>query len=180
MIIYFVYCAIICWLGCFLVVIVWVGLEVVNNGIILATDNCGRTTGEAYVQFVDKETAEAALLKHKEKIGHRLVGDPKFSFIILVRTILEGWMGLGWAVLGLYMVRMGEVGINIYIYHSPSYCSYLPFTYLFILNFVHVSLNLWLNFRNIYRWWCPMFDVVPGKQSRAPFELTWRALRIIP
>uniref|UniRef100_A0A0A9YEN4 Heterogeneous nuclear ribonucleoprotein H2 n=2 Tax=Lygus hesperus TaxID=30085 RepID=A0A0A9YEN4_LYGHE len=49
------------------------GLEVLSNGIIMATDNNGRTTGEAYVQFVDKETAEAALLKHKEKIGHRYI-----------------------------------------------------------------------------------------------------------
>ncbi|XP_014253054.1 heterogeneous nuclear ribonucleoprotein H2 [Cimex lectularius] len=49
------------------------GLEIVGNGIILATDSSGRTTGEAYVQFVNKDTAEAALLKHKEKIGHRYI-----------------------------------------------------------------------------------------------------------
>ncbi|KAA0203402.1 hypothetical protein HAZT_HAZT000863 [Hyalella azteca] len=47
------------------------GLEVVPNGIAQPTDYQGRTTGEAFVQFVDKETAERAHEKHKEKIAHR-------------------------------------------------------------------------------------------------------------
>lgn len=41
------------------------------NGITLLTDCSGRSSGEAYVQFVNKEVAEKALLKHREKIGHR-------------------------------------------------------------------------------------------------------------
>lgn len=49
----------------------WVGMEIVPNGISLPTDYQGRSTGEAYVQFINKEVAEKALLKHKEKIGHR-------------------------------------------------------------------------------------------------------------
>jgi heterogeneous nuclear ribonucleoprotein F/H len=49
----------------------WVGMEIVPNGISLPTDFQGRSTGEAYVQFINKEVAEKALLKHKEKIGHR-------------------------------------------------------------------------------------------------------------
>nr|CAD7404546.1 unnamed protein product [Timema poppensis] len=43
------------------------GLEIVPNGISLPTDFSGRSTGEAYVQFISKEVAEKALLKHKEK-----------------------------------------------------------------------------------------------------------------
>ena len=49
----------------------WVGLKIVPNGISLLTDYTGRSTGEAYVQFVNKEVAEKALQKHKDKIGHR-------------------------------------------------------------------------------------------------------------
>jgi len=42
-----------------------------QDGITIATDFTGRSTGEAFVQFVDRENAEKALQKHKEKIGHR-------------------------------------------------------------------------------------------------------------
>nr|XP_027228044.1 heterogeneous nuclear ribonucleoprotein H3-like [Penaeus vannamei] len=49
------------------------GLEIVPNGIALPTDYQGRHTGEAYVQFVNKEVAEKALEKHKEKIAHRYI-----------------------------------------------------------------------------------------------------------
>lgn len=48
-----------------------VGLEIVPNGITLLTDYSGRSSGEAYVQFVNREVAEKALQKHREKIGHR-------------------------------------------------------------------------------------------------------------
>lgn len=44
------------------------------NGITLLTDCSGRSSGEAYVQFVSKEVAEKALQKHREKIGHRWDG----------------------------------------------------------------------------------------------------------
>ncbi|XP_033230351.1 heterogeneous nuclear ribonucleoprotein H-like [Belonocnema kinseyi] len=49
------------------------GLEILPNGISLPTDFTGRSTGEAYVQFVNKDVAERALQKHKEKIGHRYI-----------------------------------------------------------------------------------------------------------
>lgn len=51
--------------------ICWVGLEIVPNGITLLTDYSGRSSGEAYVQFANRDVAERALQKHREKIGHR-------------------------------------------------------------------------------------------------------------
>ncbi|XP_044742864.1 heterogeneous nuclear ribonucleoprotein F-like isoform X2 [Chrysoperla carnea] len=49
------------------------GLEIMPNGITLQTDYSGRSTGEAYVQFVNRDVAENALRKHREKIGHRYI-----------------------------------------------------------------------------------------------------------
>ncbi|TRY90554.1 hypothetical protein DNTS_002672 [Danionella cerebrum] len=49
------------------------GLKIVPNGISLAMDYQGRSTGEAFVQFASKEMADKALKKHKERIGHRYI-----------------------------------------------------------------------------------------------------------
>ncbi|CAG5131528.1 unnamed protein product [Candidula unifasciata] len=49
------------------------GLEIVPNGIMLPEDRQGRSTGEAFVQFVSSQIAERALEKHKERIGHRYI-----------------------------------------------------------------------------------------------------------
>jgi RNA recognition motif-containing protein len=66
-------------------------MEIVPNGISLPTDFQGRSTGEAYVQFVNKEVAEKALLKHKEKIGHRWGGGgptQTFSLFFICKLLL--------------------------------------------------------------------------------------------
>jgi heterogeneous nuclear ribonucleoprotein F/H len=57
----------------------WVGLETVPNRISLLTDYTGRSTGEAYIQFVNKEVAEKALQKHKDRNWHFM--DEKFAVI---------------------------------------------------------------------------------------------------
>ena len=55
--------------------IFWVlGLEIEHNGILLITDFSGRPLGEAYVQFTNVGDGKGALQKHKESMGHRLVG----------------------------------------------------------------------------------------------------------
>lgn len=63
------------------------------NGITLLTDYSGRSSGEAYVQFVSKEVAEKALQKHREKIGHRWgdygrVGHTFFICFFLILLLL--------------------------------------------------------------------------------------------
>lgn len=47
------------------------GLEITTHGVLLAVDHQGRSTGEAFVQFVNKDHAERALEKNKQCIGHR-------------------------------------------------------------------------------------------------------------
>ncbi|KDR15006.1 heterogeneous nuclear ribonucleoprotein H2 isoform X1 [Zootermopsis nevadensis] len=76
------------------------GLEIVPNGISLPTDYTGRSTGEAYVQFVNKEVAEKALQKHKDKIGHR--------YIEIFRSSLSEVR----AAIGPKMRPMGPGGFN--------------------------------------------------------------------
>ncbi|VDO92683.1 unnamed protein product [Soboliphyme baturini] len=50
-----------------------VGMEIAPNGLEFVFDGNGRATGEAYVRFVDKDTAERALDRHMEKIGYRFL-----------------------------------------------------------------------------------------------------------
>ncbi|CAG9120608.1 unnamed protein product [Plutella xylostella] len=49
------------------------GLRVAPNGVHLLCDQSGRASGEAFVHFVDKPTAQEALAKDREKIGHRYI-----------------------------------------------------------------------------------------------------------
>ncbi|XP_008483000.2 heterogeneous nuclear ribonucleoprotein H-like, partial [Diaphorina citri] len=71
------------------------GLEIISNGITLVEDPFnGRPTGEAYVQFVDKETAELALQKHKERIGHRYIEIFKCT-LEEIRASTHGGVGRG-------------------------------------------------------------------------------------
>nr|CAD7590656.1 unnamed protein product [Timema genevievae] len=71
------------------------GLEIVPNGISLPTDYTGRSTGEAYVQFISKEVAEKALLKHKEKIGHRYIEIFRSSLTEVRQAIGPKMRGMG-------------------------------------------------------------------------------------
>ncbi|CAL4166366.1 unnamed protein product, partial [Meganyctiphanes norvegica] len=49
------------------------GLEIYPNGIAFPPDFGGRPSGEAYVQFNDKETCEKALERNKQMIAHRYI-----------------------------------------------------------------------------------------------------------
>merc|ERR1719309_1606652 len=49
------------------------GLDITNNGILLTTNYQGRATGEAFVQFANRDHVEEALKKNKESIGHRYI-----------------------------------------------------------------------------------------------------------
>lgn len=54
---------------------------------MLPEDRQGRSTGDAYVQFASPDLCEKALLKHKERIGHRWEERASRGFII---TYCEG------------------------------------------------------------------------------------------
>ncbi|CAH0582802.1 unnamed protein product [Chrysodeixis includens] len=49
------------------------GLTVATDGVHLLSDITGRASGEAFVHFVDKESAQEALNRDREKIGHRYI-----------------------------------------------------------------------------------------------------------
>ncbi|KAM3955009.1 heterogeneous nuclear ribonucleoprotein H2 [Aphomia sociella] len=49
------------------------GLTVAVDGVHLLSDHTGRASGEAFVHFVDKESAQEALNRDREKIGHRYI-----------------------------------------------------------------------------------------------------------
>ncbi|XP_053605283.1 heterogeneous nuclear ribonucleoprotein H2-like [Plodia interpunctella] len=49
------------------------GLTVAPDGVHLLSDFSGRASGEAFVHFVDKESAQEALNRDREKIGHRYI-----------------------------------------------------------------------------------------------------------
>lgn len=49
------------------------GIPVAPDGVHLLSDQTGRASGEAFVYFVDKESAQEALIRDREKIGHRYI-----------------------------------------------------------------------------------------------------------
>ncbi|CAH0724051.1 unnamed protein product, partial [Brenthis ino] len=49
------------------------GLSVAPEGVNLLSDHTGRASGEAFVYFVDKQSAQDALERDREKIGHRYI-----------------------------------------------------------------------------------------------------------
>lgn len=49
------------------------GLSVAPDGVHLLSDHTGRASGEAFVYFVDKQSAQDALNRDREKIGHRYI-----------------------------------------------------------------------------------------------------------
>ncbi|KAH7443820.1 hypothetical protein KP509_02G052200 [Ceratopteris richardii] len=49
------------------------GMSIASNGIFLCMNGDGRPTGEAFVEFVDEETASRAMQLHREQMGSRYV-----------------------------------------------------------------------------------------------------------
>lgn len=54
-----------------MVLLAGAGLTVAQDGVHLLSDHTGRASGEAFVYFVDKQSAQDALSRDREKIGHR-------------------------------------------------------------------------------------------------------------
>lgn len=65
-----------------------IGVEIIPNGIAMVTNFEGRSSGEAFVQFVSKKNAEKALERHKEKIGHRCGSSIKLVFSLNADSVL--------------------------------------------------------------------------------------------
>lgn len=71
------------------------GLTVAADGVHLLSDYTGRASGEAFVHFVDKESAQEALNRDREKIGHRW-GEKLLYF---ARGLSDNsWWGYGYIV----------------------------------------------------------------------------------
>ncbi|XP_015787646.1 heterogeneous nuclear ribonucleoprotein F isoform X2 [Tetranychus urticae] len=70
------------------------GLSIARDGVVLPVDHQGRSSGEAYVQFTSRETADKAMGKHKEKIGHRYIEIFKSSphEFLAIRNQQQGFM----------------------------------------------------------------------------------------
>ncbi|MCO5559795.1 hypothetical protein L7F22_013399 [Adiantum nelumboides] len=49
------------------------GMQIATNGIFICSYGDGRPTGEAYVEFVDEETATRSMQLHREPMGSRYV-----------------------------------------------------------------------------------------------------------
>ncbi|KAJ2947216.1 hypothetical protein O0L34_g16925 [Tuta absoluta] len=49
------------------------GLPVAPDGVHILSDSAGRASGEAFVHFTNKESAQQALQRDREKIGHRYI-----------------------------------------------------------------------------------------------------------
>ena len=47
------------------------GLEISQDGIVLARNGDGRVTGEAYVLFSDEDNFQRAMTRNREHIGKR-------------------------------------------------------------------------------------------------------------
>ena len=92
------------------------------NGISLPLDDSGRSTGEAFVEFATPKGTEGALERHKQKIGHRLVGGWSIGTVAGPRVF---WDSLWEVSIGIYIYMVGFVQkvYSIYVIFSCIYSS---------------------------------------------------------
>lgn len=64
------------------------GITVSPDGVHLLTDSTGRASGEAFVHFNDKGSAQQALTRDREKIGHR------WGALFLARGLVRVWLAI--------------------------------------------------------------------------------------
>lgn len=93
------------------------GFEVAKDGVFMMSHADGRPTGEAFVEFVDEETASRAMALHREPMGTRYVElfrSTKGEMAAAVNQRMYGMLGtgMGAAFINPSMMGFGVPGVS--------------------------------------------------------------------
>ncbi|KAI5074845.1 hypothetical protein GOP47_0010806 [Adiantum capillus-veneris] len=92
------------------------GMQIVPDGIFLCSHGDGRPTGEAFVEFINEETASQAMKLHREPMGSRYVELFRSTKGEMVSVVKQQMYGLssrmgGYSSHGQIPGMMGAIGL---------------------------------------------------------------------